>query len=89
MRQADIVWTRNCAWTIAGRAHPASGFSRLQLFGRLFHPFQRDRKPFDDPRVRQALALTIDKERIVKKSRGPENNRVAYRAGWHGALHFA
>ena len=32
-----------------------------------FFRFNVTRKPFDDPRVRQALALAVDKERIVKK----------------------
>jgi oligopeptide transport system substrate-binding protein len=32
-----------------------------------FFRFNVTRKPFDDPRVRQALAMAVDKERIVKK----------------------
>jgi len=49
-------------------------FHTFSYLGDYFIRFNVTRKPFDDPRVRQALALAIDKERIVKKSPGRENN---------------
>jgi oligopeptide transport system substrate-binding protein len=42
-------------------------FHAFSYLGGYFIRFNVTRKPFDDPRVRQALALAIDKERIVKK----------------------
>src|SRR6202012_5862273 len=42
-------------------------FHKFNNLGTYFIRFNTTRKPFDDPRVRQALALVIDKERLVKK----------------------
>jgi oligopeptide transport system substrate-binding protein len=42
-------------------------FHTFSYLGDYFIRFNVTRKPFDDPRVRQALALAVDKERIVKK----------------------
>ncbi|HEY4417832.1 MAG TPA: peptide ABC transporter substrate-binding protein [Verrucomicrobiae bacterium] len=48
-------------------------FHKFSNLGTYFIRFNTTRKPFDDPRVRQALALVIDKERLVKKiTRGGE-----------------
>ena len=37
------------------------------ILGSYFYRFNVTRKPFDDPRVRQALALAVDKQRIVDR----------------------
>ena len=51
-------------------------FHPFNYLGTYFIRFNVTRKPFDDPRVRKALALAIDKERIVKKiTRGGETGR--------------
>ena len=42
-------------------------FHPFSYLGTYFVRFNTTHKPFDDPRVRQALALAIDKERIVTK----------------------
>ena len=54
-------------------------FHRFNYLGTYFIRFNVTRKPFDDPRVRQALALAVDKERLVKK---------ITRAGERPASHF-
>jgi oligopeptide transport system substrate-binding protein len=66
--QADIVWDKDL---VPGQLLDVlirrPDFHAFSYLGDYFIRFNVTRKPFDDPRVRQALALAIDKERIVKK----------------------
>ncbi|MGB7749725.1 MAG: peptide ABC transporter substrate-binding protein [Verrucomicrobiia bacterium] len=66
--QADIVWDKEL---VPGQLLDVlirrPDFHAFSFLGDYFIRFNVTRKPFDDPRVRQALALAIDKERIVKK----------------------
>jgi oligopeptide transport system substrate-binding protein len=66
--QADIVWDKEL---VPGQLLDVllrrPDFHAFSYLGGYFIRFNVTRKPFDDPRVRQALALAIDKERIVKK----------------------
>jgi oligopeptide transport system substrate-binding protein len=54
-------------------------FHTFDYLGTYFIRFNVTKKPFDDPRVRKALALAIDRERIVKK---------ITRAGEQAAFHL-
>ena len=78
--QADIVWDKDL---VPGQLLDVlirrPDFHAFSYLGDYFIRFNVTRKPFDDPRVRQALALAIDKERIIKK---------ITRAGERPAAHF-
>ena len=78
--QADIVWDKEL---VPGQLLDVllrrPDFHAFSYLGGYFIRFNVTRKPFDDPRVRQALALAVDKERIVKK---------ITRAGEQPASHF-
>ena len=66
--EADIVW--DAALIPAGLLDvllKRPDFHTFICLDTYFFRFNVTRKPFDDPRVRQALALAVDKERIVKK----------------------
>jgi oligopeptide transport system substrate-binding protein len=77
---ADIVWDKNLV--------PAElldvlllrpDFHRYDFLATYFYRYNVTRKPFDDPRVRKALALVIDKHRIVQKiTRGGEKVASGY-----------
>jgi oligopeptide transport system substrate-binding protein len=72
--QADIVWDKELVpQSLMDILIRRPDFHSFNYLGAYFIRFNVTRKPFDDPRVRQALALAVDKERIVKKiTRGGE-----------------
>ena len=66
--QVDIVWDKeDVPGQLLDVLIQRPDFHVFSYLGDYFIRFNVTRKPFDDPRVRQALALAIDKERIVKK----------------------
>ena len=66
--QADIVWDKGLIPTeLLDVLLKRPDFHRFEFLGSYFVCFNVTRKPFDDSRVRQALALATDKELIVKK----------------------
>jgi len=66
--EADIVWDKELVpGQLIDILIRRPDFHRFNYLGVYFIRFNVTRKPFDDPRVRQALALAIDKGRIVKK----------------------
>jgi oligopeptide transport system substrate-binding protein len=72
--QADIVWDKELVpQSLMDILIRRPDFHSFNYLGAYFIRFNVTRKPFDDPRVRQALALAVNKERIVKKiTRGGE-----------------
>ncbi|HAV62127.1 MAG TPA: peptide ABC transporter substrate-binding protein, partial [Verrucomicrobiales bacterium] len=72
--EADIVWDKNLVpvhLTDALRKRP--DFHTFDYLGAYFVRFNVTKRPFDDPRVRQAFAMSIDRRRIVERvTRGGE-----------------
>ena len=76
----DIVWDKNLApEELLDLLLKRPDFHTFNYLGTYFIRFNCTKKPFDDPRVRRALALAIDKKALVKK---------ILRAGEEPALHF-
>jgi oligopeptide transport system substrate-binding protein len=77
---ADIVWDKNLVpIELLDVLLKRPDFHAYSYLGTYFIRFNVTRKPFDDPRVRQALALVIDKKRIVERiTKGGEAIASAY-----------
>lgn len=66
--QVDIVWDKELIPSeLVDVLLKRPDFHAFPFLATYFFRFNVTRKPFDDPRVRRALALAVDKERIVKK----------------------
>ena len=77
---ADIVWDKDeIPQELLDVLLKRPDFHRFNFLGTYFIRFNVKQKPFDDPRVRRALALAIDKDLLVKK---------IMRAGEQPASHF-
>jgi oligopeptide transport system substrate-binding protein len=67
-RIADIVWDKDLVPSeLMDILMKRPDFHNFGFLGTYFYRFNVTRKPLDDARVRQALAMATDKERIVKK----------------------
>lgn len=67
-KQADIVWDKELVPTeLVDVLRKRPDFHTFDYLGSYFIRFNVTRKPFDDVRVRKALALAIDKKGILGK----------------------
>ncbi|HTV42588.1 MAG TPA: peptide ABC transporter substrate-binding protein [Candidatus Sulfotelmatobacter sp.] len=77
---ADIVWDKDeIPQDLLDILLKRPDFHRFDFLGTYFIRFNVTQKPFDDPRVRRALALAVNKDLLVKK---------IMRAGERPASHF-
>ncbi len=66
--EADIVWDKELIPSeLVDVLLQRPDFHSFTYLGTYFFRFNVTRKPFDDLRVRKALAMAVDKERIVRK----------------------
>ena len=66
--RADVVWDKTLVPVeLLDVLLQRPDFHTFDMLGTYFIRLNVTHKPFDDPRVRRALALAVDKDRIVKK----------------------
>ena len=66
--QGDIIWDKSLVPTeLLDSLSQRPEFHRFDYLGSYFVRFNTTQKPLDDPRVRKAMALAIDKARVVEK----------------------
>ena len=66
--QADVIWDKSLVPTeLLDALSQRPEFHRFDYLGTYFVRFNTTQKPLDDPRVRKAMALAIDKARVVEK----------------------
>ncbi|MFT7484889.1 MAG: oligopeptide transport system substrate-binding protein [Candidatus Paceibacteria bacterium] len=61
----EIDWIDRPITNVIPRMMPREDFNPAPYLGSYFYRINVNKKPFDDPRVRRALALAIDREAIV------------------------
>jgi oligopeptide transport system substrate-binding protein len=78
--QVDIVWDKELVPNeLLDVLLKRPDFHTFNYLGTYFIRFNTTRKPFDDPRVRKALALAIDKRRLTERvTRGGEQPASAF-----------
>lgn len=77
---ADIIWDKGLIPTyLLHEARQRPDCHTFAYLGSYFYRFNVTRKPFDDPRVRRALSMAVDRQQIVNK---------ITRAGELPATHF-
>ncbi|MCI0745287.1 MAG: peptide ABC transporter substrate-binding protein [Verrucomicrobia subdivision 3 bacterium] len=66
--QADIVWDKELVPVeLLDKLQKRPDFHTYNYLGSYFYRYNLNRKPFDDVRVRKAMALAVDKKRLVEK----------------------
>ncbi len=73
-KEADVIWDKDLVPSeLLDVLRKRPDFHTFNYLGSYFYRYNVTRKPFDDARVRQALALAVDKKRIVERiTRGGE-----------------
>ena len=67
-KEVDIIWDKEMIPSeLYQTLRERSDFHSFNYLGTYFLRFNTTRKPLDDSRVRRALALTIDKQRLMDK----------------------
>jgi oligopeptide transport system substrate-binding protein len=66
--KVDIIWDKELIPSeLYLKLHKRPDFHAFNYLATYFLRFNTTRKPLDDPRVRRALAMTIDKQRLIDK----------------------